>query len=74
MSAAAKPVTTAMKKFEYKLLNSENGVFRGLEYEKLTAQLNQLGQLGWEVITTTTIASVGTTTSVFITLKRELLG
>ncbi|MGI4741128.1 MAG: DUF4177 domain-containing protein [Janthinobacterium lividum] len=61
-----------MKRFEYKLLSSENGVFRGLEYEKLTTQLNQLGQLGWELVTTTNIASAGSTTSVLITLKREL--
>jgi len=63
-----------MKKFEYQLLSSENGVFRGIEYEKLTAKLNQLGQLGWEVVTTTSLPTAGTTTSVLITLKRELPG
>jgi hypothetical protein len=62
-----------MKKFEYQLLSAENGVFRGIEYEKLTAKLNHLGQLGWEVVTATSIPTAGTT-SVLITLKRELPG
>jgi hypothetical protein len=63
-----------MKKFEYQLLSAENGVFRGIEYEKLTAKLNQLGQLGWEVVSTSTLPTAGTATSVLITLKRELQG
>jgi hypothetical protein len=35
-----------MKKFEYRLLNPESGVFKGYDYDKLTTQLNQLGSQG----------------------------
>lgn len=35
--------TRAMKKFEYKLLRVDCGTFRGIEYSKLSDQLNQLG-------------------------------
>jgi hypothetical protein len=61
-----------MKKFEYQLLRVDSGTFRGIEYEKLSNQLNHLGMLGWEVISTVNLAAAGTTTSLLFTLKREL--
>jgi hypothetical protein len=61
-----------MKKFEYQLLRTDNGVFRGIEYEKLNNQLNHLGIQGWEVISTVSLTAAGSTTSLLITLKREI--
>jgi hypothetical protein len=63
-----------MKKFEYQLLRTDNGVFRGIEYEKLNNRLDYLGMQGWEVVSTVSLTSGGSTTSLLITLKRELPG
>lgn len=63
-----------MKKFEYQLLRTDNGVFRGIDYEKFNDQLNHLGIQGWEVVSTVGLASAGSTTSLLVTLKRELPG
>jgi hypothetical protein len=63
-----------MKKFEYQLLRTDNGVFRGIEYEKLNNRLDYLGMQGWEVVSTVCLTSGGSTTSLLITLKRELPG
>ncbi len=61
-----------MKKFEYHLLETESRFFKGLDYKHLNEQLNQLGSLGWEVVTTAPIAAAGSTAGLLITLKREL--
>jgi hypothetical protein len=61
-----------MKKFEYRLLETESSFFKGLDYKLLNEQLNQLGNLGWEVATTAPVTAAGTTTGLLITLKREL--
>ncbi len=63
-----------MKKFEYHLLKINSSFFKGIDYEELQARLNHLGNLGWEVISTTSLTTTGTTTSLLVTLKRELLG
>lgn len=63
-----------MKKFEYQLLRTDNGVFRGIEYEKLNNRLDYLGMQGWEVVSTVSLTAGGSTTSLLITLKRELPG
>jgi hypothetical protein len=61
-----------MKKFEYRLLNAENGTFNGLDYKQLNEQLNQLGSLGWEVVSTVGVRSTGQATDLLFTLKREI--
>lgn len=63
-----------MKKFEYRLLNPESGIFKGYDYEKLTQHLNQLGSQGWEVVATVSAPSGNQLNSLLITLKRELPG
>ena len=63
-----------MKKFEYHLLNSKSSTFSGIDHERLQVKLNQLGLLGWEIFSTANLTSFGTTTSLLITLKRELPG
>ena len=64
-----------MKKFEYRLLNTESGLFKGIDYQALNDRLNHLGIQGWEVISTVSITnSDGQTASLLTTLKRELLG
>jgi hypothetical protein len=61
-----------MKKFEYRLLNAESGFFNGLNYKQLNEQLNQLGALGWEVVSTVGVVSAGQSTDLLFTLKREI--
>jgi len=61
-----------MKKFEYYLLNPERSLFKDIDYEALSQRLNQLGSLGWEVVTTAPVIAAGSTTGLLITLKREL--
>ena len=63
-----------MKKFEYRLLDTNSGIFRGIDYEQLSDQLNRLGSLGWEVVSTVSLTAGSSTTSLLITLKRELPG
>jgi hypothetical protein len=63
-----------MKKFEYRLLEVNSSVFKGIDYEKLHAQLNHLGIQGWELVSTVALDSAGSTTSLLVTLKRELPG
>ncbi|MDO7883759.1 DUF4177 domain-containing protein [Hymenobacter cheonanensis] len=63
-----------MKKYEYYLLRSDSGVFKGIDYEKLNNQLNHLGIQGWEVVSTVSLTAAGSVTGLLITLKRELLG
>ena len=64
-----------MKKFEYKLLDANDSVFKGLDYQKLHEQLNHFGILGWEVVSTVSVtASGGLTDHLLVTLKRELPG
>jgi hypothetical protein len=61
-----------MKRFEYKLLEARNGIFKGIEYKKLYEQLNQLGSLGWEVVSTVGVVGTGQATDLLFTLKREI--
>jgi hypothetical protein len=62
-----------MKKFEYKLLDTKSGFFSGFDYKQLNEHLNQLGSLGWEVVSMVGIAvGAGQTTGLLITLKREM--
>jgi len=67
-----KQLSSAMKKFEYRLLNPESGVFKGYDYEKLTTLLNLLGSQGWEVVSTVSAAAGHQMNSLLITLKREI--
>jgi hypothetical protein len=62
-----------MKKFEYKLLDTKSGFFSGFDYKQLNEHLNQLGNLGWEVVAMVgTAIGAGQTTGLLITLKREI--
>jgi hypothetical protein len=61
-----------MKKFEYYLLRPERSIFKDIDYEALNERLNQLGSLGWEVVTTAPVTAAGSTIGLLITLKREL--
>ncbi len=61
-----------MKKFEYHLLEVKSGFFSGLNQKEFTDQLNELGSRGWEVVTTVSVTAAGSTTSLLVTLKREL--
>ncbi|GAB3636343.1 hypothetical protein GCM10027422_19330 [Hymenobacter arcticus] len=63
-----------MKKVEYRLLDTNNSIFKGIDYKELNDQLNRLGSQGWEVVSTTSILVGGQTTSLLITLNRELPG
>jgi len=63
-----------MKNFEYRLLKPERGVFEGIDYQKLNDQLNQVGMQGWEVVSTVSLTSAGSTTGLLVTLKREVGG
>ena len=61
-----------MKKFEYRILNAESGFFNGLDYKQLNEKLNQLGILGWEVVSTVGVATASQATELVFTLKREI--
>ncbi|NML64623.1 DUF4177 domain-containing protein [Hymenobacter sp. RP-2-7] len=61
-----------MKNFEYLLLETNSGIFKGVDYKELTSQLNRLGGAGWEVVSTVSLTANGQTTSLLTTLKREL--
>lgn len=63
-----------MKKFEYRMLDTNNSIFKGIDYKELNERLNQLGSQGWEVVSTVSITTGGQTTSLLTTLKRELPG
>lgn len=63
-----------MKKFEYRLLNLDSGVFKGIDFGRLNDQLSQLGFQGWELVSMVSLTSAGSTTSLLVTLKRELPG
>lgn len=61
-----------MKKFEYKLLDTKSGLFSGFDYKQINEHLNQLGALGWEMVTMLSVTTAGTAASFLITLKREI--
>lgn len=67
-----------MQTFEYKVLAADArggwlSVGGKLDYEALSTKLNELGQQGWEVVTTTDINRYeGVTRDVMIILKRIL--
>ena len=61
-----------MKKFEYFVLESTSGIFKGIDREELASQLTRLGSAGWEVVSTVGIIAGGITTGLLTTLKREL--
>ncbi|RZK25881.1 MAG: DUF4177 domain-containing protein [Hymenobacter sp.] len=63
-----------MKKFEYRMLDTNNSIFKGIDYKELSEQLSRLGSQGWEVVSTVSITAGGQTTSLLTTLKRELPG
>ncbi|MEJ7661374.1 MAG: DUF4177 domain-containing protein [Hymenobacter sp.] len=67
-------LTPNMKKFEYYILNAENSLVKGINFEGLQNKLNQLGSLGWEIFSTTDMTSIGSTSGLLIILKRELPG
>jgi hypothetical protein len=61
-----------MKKLEYQILEIKSSFWGGFDQSAITDQLNELGKLGWEVVTTASLTAAGTTTSLLVTLKREL--
>ncbi|RIV22356.1 DUF4177 domain-containing protein [Fibrisoma montanum] len=64
-----------MRKFEYMVLDVPAGGFWGgkVNFDELTHKLNELGNLGWEVTTTTdTNTFDGASRGVLIILKREI--
>lgn len=62
-----------MKKFEYRLLDSNSGFFSGIDFQELTNHLNDLGRQGWEVVSVLDTAFTSNRTQgLLITLKREL--
>ena len=61
-----------MKKYEYLLLTPESSVFKGYNYQKINEQLNQLGSLGWEVVSTASVPAGSQLDGLLITLKREI--
>ncbi|MGI4760672.1 MAG: DUF4177 domain-containing protein [Janthinobacterium lividum] len=62
-----------MKKFEYLLLNTDNGIFKGIDYQNLNNQLTYLGAQGWEVVSTVSVSNTaGQTANLLTTCKREL--
>ena len=63
-----------MKKFEYRMLDTNNSIFKGIDYKELNERLNHLGGQGWEVVSTVSLLVGGQTTSLLTTLKRELPG
>ena len=63
-----------MKKFEYRMLDTNNSIFKGIDYKELNERLNHLGSQGWEVVSTVSLLVGGQTTSLLTTLKRELPG
>lgn len=65
---------TVMKTFEYLVLDTNSGIFKGIDYKRLHQELNLLGSQGWEVVSTVAITAGGQTTSLLTTLKRELPG
>lgn len=64
--------TKTMKRFEYRLFDAKRGFFSDIDYQELTEQLNRLGSLGWEAVSTVGATVGGQTTGLLITLKREL--
>ncbi|MBJ6144658.1 DUF4177 domain-containing protein [Siccationidurans sp. BT559] len=42
------------------------------DYKQLNEHLNQLGALGWEMVSMLSVTTAGTATSFLITLKREI--
>jgi len=60
-----------MKNFEYRLLKLDSSVFKGIDYQKLNDQLNHLGIQGWEVVSTVSLTSAGSTTGLLITLSAK---
>lgn len=64
-----------MRKFEYRVLDVPTKGFLGgrVDFEELTEKLNELGQQGWEVATTTdTNMYEGGSHGVIVILKREI--
>ena len=61
-----------MKKFEYKLLDTKSGFFSGFDYKQINEHLNQLGNLGWEMVAMVSMTTAGTAASFLITFKREI--
>jgi len=63
-----------MKRFEYMTLNVAAGIWKGqIDEEELTNKLNELGRVGWELVSTSDLnwAQAGTIGLILI-LKREL--
>ena len=63
-----------MKRFEYRLLDTTAGLFKGIDFQKLTEHLNMLGQQGWEIVAVISTAHLSNsmTPGLQYTLKREL--
>lgn len=66
-----------MKKFEYQLLETEDQLFEPIDADKLMADLDEMGQDGWEVVAVTDRGAKWWSRRarrVLVTLKRELPG
>jgi len=66
-----------MKKFEYQLLETEDQLFQPIDADKLLAELDELGQEGWEVVAVTDRGAKWWSPRarrLLVTLKRELPG
>ncbi|UHG90502.1 DUF4177 domain-containing protein [Spirosoma oryzicola] len=66
-----------MKKFEYRVLDVAAGGFWSgggkIDVQELTDKLNELGQQGWEVVSSVDLnMAQGQSRSVLVTLKREI--
>ena len=62
-----------MKKFEYRLLDSNSGFFSGIDFQELTNHLNDLGREGWEVVSVIDTAHTSNRAQgLLLTLRREL--
>ncbi|MCK8491123.1 DUF4177 domain-containing protein [Spirosoma sp. RP8] len=66
-----------MKKFEYRVLDVAAGGFWSgggkIDVQELTDKLNELGQQGWEVVSSVDLnMAQGQSRSVLVMLKREI--
>ncbi|MCK5817455.1 MAG: DUF4177 domain-containing protein [Candidatus Marinimicrobia bacterium] len=62
-----------MKKWDYKVVEFGSGGFLGgnINTQKVETQLNELGKLGWELVTSySTNAGYGATKKLVYTLKK----
>lgn len=62
--------------WEYKTIKLDTYGFFGakVDHGRLEQEMNELGQQGWELVTTLDTNSTGTTTSIVLLLKRPLEG